>query len=225
MTDTAIILAAGRGERLRPITDVTPKSMLQVGRHRLIEYAIDSLRRAGVVHIVINVAWLADQIIAHLGDGTGYGVHIRYSHESEGALETAGGIVRALPLLNRDRFIVHNADVWSDFDLSQLRLSEADEADLVLVANPAHHPQGDFSLRAGRVQPCDTDCLTFAGIGLYRARLFEQLTPGVRALSGVLQQAARAGCLRAHQHRSHWHDVGTPERLQVLRQFLQAHEG
>jgi MurNAc alpha-1-phosphate uridylyltransferase len=214
----AMILAAGRGERMRPLTDTCPKPLLEVAGKPLIEHQISRLRAAGITDLVINLSWLGDAIREHLGDGDEFGVRIAYSEEPAGALESGGGIRRALPLLGAEPFMVVNADLWCDFDLSALALAPDDLATLVLVDNPPHHPQGDFSLEAGRV--IDAPGLTFAGIGLYRPELLADETEERFPLAPILRRAMASGRVGGLHHRGGWVDVGTPERLAVLQQSL-----
>jgi len=212
---TAMILAAGRGERMRPLTDRIPKPLLEAGGRPLIGHHLAALARAGVREVVINHAHLGAQIEAALGDGGGYGLHICYSHE-ETALETGGGIFRALPLLGQDPFIVVNGDVWTDFDLARLRIADRDLAHLVLVDNPEHHPAGDFVLEGDRVRAEDGPRLTFSGIGVYRPSLFDGCAPGRFPLAPLLRAAMAAGLVSGERHAGRWTDVGTPERLAAL---------
>ncbi len=220
----ALILAAGRGERLRPLTDRTPKPLLRAGPRRLIEFHLDALAAAGFERVVINHAHLGQQIVDALGDGRRYGLVIRYSPEPEGALETGGGIVNALPLIDSDPFAVVNADIWTDYPLTRLALAPHADAHLVLVDNPAHHPGGDFRLEHGRVRPkvaaADAAALTFSGIGVYRRALFAGLAPGRFALAPILTAAARAGRVDGEHFTGRWIDVGDPQRLRRLRQWL-----
>ena len=217
-----MILAAGRGERMRPLTDHTPKPLLEVGGKPLIAWHMERLAAAGHRHLVINHAHLGEQIEQRLGDGGAWGVDIRYSAEGEGlALETGGGIFRALPLL-RDPFLVVNADVWCDVDFADLQIAADDLAQLVLVDNPPHHPQGDFSLAAGRVAQSGAERLTFSGIGLYRGALFDGCEPGAFPLAPLLRRAMDAGRVGGLHHRGQWLDVGTPERLRQLDQALRS---
>jgi len=221
----AMILAAGRGERMRPLTDRTPKPLLRAGGRALIEYHIDALVGAGVRDIVINHAHLGAQIEAALGDGSRFGARLRYSEEGEGALETGGGIFRALPLLGEGPFLVVNADVWTDYPFARLRGAAAqmragdDLAYLVLVDNPPHHREGDFALADGRVvdrtQP-GAARLTFSGIGVYRAALFDGCQDGAFALAPLLRRAMAAGHVGGEHYAGRWVDVGTPERLAAL---------
>lgn len=218
MTPThAMILAAGRGERLRPLTDHTPKPLLQAGGKRLIEYHLEGLVAAGITEIVVNHAHLGAQIEAALGDGTRYGARIHYSREpSSGGLETGGGIMQALPLLGDTPFIVVNGDVWTDYPFHMLvrhTLAPGDLAHLVLIDNPPHHPSGDFTLQAGRVYETGAPTLTFAGIGLYRRALFDSCIPGTFPLAPLLRAAMRRGKVSGEHYHGTWIDVGTPERL------------
>jgi MurNAc alpha-1-phosphate uridylyltransferase len=216
----AMILAAGRGERMRPLTDRVPKPLLEVRGKPLIAWVIEALVRAGVKDIVINHAHLGGQIVDALGDGGSLGAAIRYSRERE-ALETAGGIAQALPLLGEHPFIVANADVFCDYDFAGLarRPLGDDLAHLVLVDNPEHHPRGDFALSQGRVAEgnASTTLLTFSGIGLYNPRLFEGIPAGAKApLAPLLRKAMAAGLVGGERHAGLWNDVGTPERLAAL---------
>jgi MurNAc alpha-1-phosphate uridylyltransferase len=210
-----MILAAGRGERMRPLTDHTPKPLLEAGGRSLIGHHLAALARAGVREVVVNHAHLGAQIERALGDGAAYGLRIRYSPE-EVALETGGGIFRALPLLGPDPFIVVNGDVWTDFDPARLRLADADLAHLVLVDNPAHHPAGDFVLNGERVTDAGGQRLTFSGVGVYRPALFDGCAPGRFPLAPLLRAAIAVGRVSGEHHRGCWVDVGTPERLAAL---------
>jgi MurNAc alpha-1-phosphate uridylyltransferase len=216
----AIILAAGRGERMRPLTEITPKPLLRAGGQCLIEYHLHALARAGVHEIVINHSWLGQQIVDYLGDGQRYGVRIVYSAEGEPPLETAGGIIQALPLLGDAPFILVNADVWTDYDFSQLPHTLRGKAHLVLVDNPAHHPEGDFALQSHSVRNAGNK-LTYSGIGVYSPALFADLPAGVRPLAPLLRAAIEREEISGEWYRGQWWDIGTPERLQQLDQFLQ----
>lgn len=216
----AMILAAGRGERMRPLTDTTPKPLLAAGGRRLIEYHLDALRAGGFRDVVINTAHLGHQLEDALGDGSRHGLSITYSHEPPGALETGGGIRRALPLLGDAPFLVVNGDVWCDYPLAAHDLAGNDLAHLVLVDNPAHHPQGDFHLAAGRVHCNGEPRLTFSGIGYYHPALFRERADGRFPLAPLLREAMLAGRVSGEHHRGHWSDVGTPERLAALDAFL-----
>ena len=216
----ALILAAGRGERMRPLTDTMPKPMLSVGGKPLIVWHIESLRAAGVHEIVINHAHLGDVIEEALGDGAAFDVNIQYSREGE-ALETAGGIAFALPLLEEDVFTVINGDVYTDYPLHQL--AEAEQrlrrdpqmlGHLVLVANPPQHPDGDFALADGKVFRAGETMLTYSGIGVYRRSMFDTVERGAKAkLAPLLYDAIDRGQLSGEHYHGIWNDVGTPERL------------
>lgn len=220
----ALILAAGRGERMRPLTDHTPKPLLEAGGSSLIERQVTRLAAAGHRHLVVNHAHLGAQIVERLGDGSRYGARITYSPEPEGALETGGGIVQALEHLRGECFAVVNADIWTDFPYSSLPPEPPGTASLVLVSNPAHHPQGDFDLKDGKVlekSPGKTG-VTFAGIAVYRRGLFEGLGPGRYPLLPILMEAVRRGEVTGMHYRGIWFDVGTPERLESLRALVGA---
>ena len=220
----AMLLAAGRGERMRPLTDTTPKPLLSVGGRPLIAYHLDALARGGVREVVINLSWLGAQIRAALGSGAAWGVHISYSEEGPVPLETGGGIFQALPLLGSEPFLVVNADVFTDFDPTTLRLEPQADARLVLVPNPPHHPRGDFGLESERVIERAADAaaaspqetFTYAGIGIYRPELFAGCRAGRFALLPLLQRAIAAGRLRGQLYRGGWLDVGSPARLAEL---------
>ena len=216
-----MILAAGRGERMRPLTDTVPKPLLPAGGRRLIEHHLEALAAAGIRDVVVNHAHLGARIEAALGDGTAYGLRIRYSPEAE-ALETGGGIFRALPLLGPGPFLVVNGDIWTDYDPGRLRIADADLAHLVLVDNPPHHPAGDFVLAGGRVQPEGTPRLTFSGIGAYRPALFSDCTPGRFPLAPLLRAAMARDAVGGEHFAGRWVDVGTPERLAALDRLLGA---
>jgi len=216
-----MILAAGRGERLRPLTDETPKPLLSVGGRGLIEHVLWALSRAGVTRIVINHAHLGSQIVDRLGDGSRYGVSIRYCAEPEGALETGGGIANALPLLHTDPFLVVNGDIWTDYCYSNLPTTIAGLCHLVLVNNPVHHPRGDFVLTSeGQVTAGRESTLTFSGIGIYRHRLFEGHSEDIFPLAPLLFDAARQGHVSGEHYQGKWIDVGTIDRLRELDRWL-----
>lgn len=211
-----MILAAGRGERMRPLTDDIPKPLLPAGGRTLIEHTILALAAAGLRDLVINHAHLGAKIVATLGDGGRYGAHIVYSDESSGALETAGGICRALPLLDSDPFAVVNGDIYTDYPFERLPRRLDGLAHLVLIDNPAHHPQGDFTLCDGAVQADGAPRLTFSGIGVYRHALFEGCTGGRQPLAPLLRAAMARGLVTGEHYRGYWSDIGTPERLAAL---------
>lgn len=215
----AMLLAAGRGERMRPLTDLTPKPLLEVGGKPLIVWHIENLAHAGINELIINHAHLGKQIENSLGDGSRYGVHIRYSDEGT-ALETAGGIAFALHLLGSEPFAVVNGDIWCDYDFAHLPALAAqmqhDHAHLVLVKNPPQHPNGDFGLHNGRVTETAPK-LTFSGIGLYRPELFMRTPRGSKApLAPLLREQIAAGKVSGELHQGLWVDVGTPQRLAEL---------
>jgi len=215
----AMILAAGKGERMRPLTLTTPKPLLPAGDKPLIVHHLERLKTAGFRNIVINHAWLGHQIEAELGNGDTYGLSIEYSRESE-PLETAGGIVRALPLLTTagdDWFVVINGDIWCDFDPALLTPPDNADALLVMTDNPEHHPGGDFCLRPdGTLSDDGPDRLTFTGISLLHRRLFEGLMPGARKLAPILRDAMVQGRVLGLRHAGQWMDIGTPGRLREL---------
>lgn len=218
----AMILAAGRGERLRPLTDSLPKPLLRAGSRRLIEHHLDALARAGFDQIVINHAHLGAQIVSALGDGSGFGVTIRYSAEPAGALETGGGIANALSLLRSDPFLVVNGDIWTDYPFTSLPGRIGGSAHLVLVDNPDHNRRGDFLLEGDAVLPRPEDnqgdvrALTFSGIGIYRHALFRNQRAGRFKLAPLLRTAAQRNEVTGEHYRGGWVDVGTPERLAEL---------
>ena len=215
-----MILAAGRGERMRPLTDTTPKPLLRIGGQTLIERHVHALARAGITELVINHAYLGGQIVAALGDGDAYGVSIRYSPETEGSLETGGGIMNALPLLGAEPFLVVNGDIWTDFPFDSLPSQIDGLAHLVMVANPENHPEGDFSLSAGQLSQQGPAMLTFSGIGVYRPELFAGCRPGAFPLAPVLRKTMDAGRVSGEHYRGSWFDVGTPERLDAVNRVI-----
>lgn len=214
-----MILAAGRGERMRPLTDHTPKPLLPVGGKPLIVWHLERLAAAGFRTVVINHAHLGAQIEAALGAGARWGLAIRYSPEPKGALETAGGIAQALPLLDSAPFLVINGDIYCDWDVAQAKtaLVAGDLAHLIMVNNPPQHPQGDFALQNGKVGADGTPKFTFAGIGIYRPELFFSITRGQPArLAPLLRAAMSEARVSGELHCGCWTDVGTPERLAQL---------
>ena len=218
----AMILAAGRGERMRPLTDSTPKPLLMVGGKPLIVWHLEALARASIQEVIINHAWLGEQIPHALGDGGRWGLRIRYSAEGNLGLETGGGIFNALPLLGDAPFLLVNGDVFTDINLANLAqrgLSEEMLAHLCLVDNPEHHSRGDFSLSAqGLVS--DAPNLTFAGVSLISPALFAQCQSGTFPLAPLLRQAMKAQQVSGEHHRGFWLDVGTPERLNYLENYV-----
>jgi len=216
-----MILAAGRGKRMRPLTDHRPKPLLPVDGKPLIVWHIERLAAAGIRDLVINHAHLGQQIEDALGDGSAWGVDIRYSAEGEGcALNTGGGIQRALPLLGERPFLVINADIWCNFDVRSLGLPAGALANLVMVDNPVHHPEGDFRLADGMLYEQGEPKLTFGGIGAYSPALFEACTPGAFPLAPLLREAMHDRKVLGVHHRGRWSDVGTPQRLAELEREL-----
>lgn len=223
----AMILAAGRGERLRPLTDTSPKPLISLGRETLIERHIRRLHLAGIDKIVINTAWLGEKIEQHLGDGSQYGVQIQYSRETNGCLETAGGIATALPLLGDSPFMVVNGDIFSDIDFSAVKNqavalahNRSISAHLWLVENPPHHPNGDFSIdNNGLLQKDGTPKYTFSGVAVYRPEFFDSVLPNVkRALAPLLFEKSQQNQITATLCKEYWLDVGTIERLEIAQQ-------
>ncbi|RZU97836.1 N-acetylmuramate alpha-1-phosphate uridylyltransferase MurU [Spiribacter vilamensis] len=214
----AMILAAGRGERMRPLSDHCPKPLLSVGGRTLLDWHLARLAASGFERVVINTAWLGDAIRDHVARHAPEGLEVRLSDEGDRALETAGGIVRALPLLGSDPFVVINGDVWSDFDPAMLPTRPEGLGHLVLVDNPEHHPDGDFRFDGYAVvsEGGDAPRYTFAGIACYRPELFAGVLPGVAPLAPILHRACERRQLTGHHHAGQWCDVGTPARLATL---------
>jgi len=221
----AMILSAGRGERLRPLTDHTPKPLLKAGKYRLIEYLIQSLVKAGFTELVINTAHLAEQFPEALGDGSQFGANINYSPEQEGGLETAGGIINALNLLGDEPFLIVNGDIWTDFPFNQFTdfsLSTDTLAHLVMVNNPEHNLQGDFSLSSGKVQRSEQQRYTYSGIGIYHPKLFSTHKAQRLALKPILLKAIEQQQISGQLYRGEWSDIGTADRLEELNKKLSA---
>jgi MurNAc alpha-1-phosphate uridylyltransferase len=218
----AMILAAGKGERLRPLTLHTPKPLVKAAGVPLIEYHVRALVAAGFTELVINHAWLGQQIEVYLGDGSRFGAHIVYSPEGE-PLETGGGIFKALPLLGDEPFLVVNGDIFTDYPFAELRKPMSGLAHLVLVDNPAHHPQGDFVLAMGQVQDAESlgERLTYSGIAVLHPRLFAACQPGAFKLAPLLRSAMPQGQVSGERHAGCWIDVGTHERLAEVERLLQ----
>jgi MurNAc alpha-1-phosphate uridylyltransferase len=209
----AMILAAGRGERLRPLTDTTPKALVEIGGKPLVVRAIERLRAAGIAEIVINLGWLGAKIRAALGDGHAFGITIAYSDEGANTLETAGGVINALPLLGGEPFWVVNTDVLSDYAFPDPHLPADDLAHFVLADNLGSKDGGDFALAGGRVSEAAGERLTYAGIGLYRPEFFAGERAERKPLLPLMQRAVAAGRVAGEHYRGAWHDIGTPERL------------
>ena len=211
-----MILAAGRGERMRPISDRVPKPLLEAGGHRLIDYHLAALAHAGVREVVINLSWLGDSIRQALDDGCHHGLSIIFSDEGPMPLGTGGGLFRALPILGAEPFLVVNGDIWIDLPFDTLRCPSGSLAHLVLVANPAHHPQGDFGLESGGRVGLAPARLTFAGVSVLHPDLFDGCQPGNFPLKPLLDRALAASRLSGRRHAGAWSDIGTPERLAAL---------
>lgn len=217
----AMILAAGRGERMRPLTDTLPKPMLPVCGKPLLQYHVEALARAGFTELVINHARFGERIEAWFANGAAFGVQIRYSAEGDDPLETGGGIKRALPLLGDGPFLVVNGDTWTDFPLETLKTTPVGQAHLVMVGNPAHHPQGDFSLQNGKVSVSGEPRYTFSGIGVYRSSLFSAIEKQVFPLAPLLRRAMEQGEISGEFYPGRWFDIGTPARLAQLEEYLE----
>jgi len=220
-----IILSAGRGERLRPLTDEMPKPLLKAGKLRLIEYTIKALVQAGFNDIVINTAHLSEKFPRLLGNGNAYNATISYSPEQEGGLETAGGIINALPILGDEPFLVVNGDIWTDYPfgkLTQFTLKPSILGHLVFVDNPEHNPQGDFSLDSGLVKSDGNNKLTYSGIAIYHPKFFAGYDVQRLALKPLLLEAIAKQQLSGEHHQGQWSDIGTVERLQELTVQLSA---
>lgn len=225
--DSALILAAGRGERLRPLTDTTPKPLLEVGGKRLIEHHLEKLAAVGVARVVINTSHLAEQFPAVLGDGRRWGLEIRYSDEGPQPLETGGGMLRALPLLGSDPFIAISADIVSDYDYARLVdpaiLAPDVLAHLIMLPNPDFHPRGDFHLDGARLSESGPgERLTFGSFGVYRAALVDDQPPGAFRLSPMYLRAMRAGRLSGERYDGFWRNIGTPAQLRELERTFAA---
>lgn len=211
-----MILAAGRGERLRPLTDYCPKPLVEANGKGLIEYHIEKLAAAGFKDIVINVAWLGDLIMDFLGNGKRFGVKITYSNEGASALETAGGISKALSKLGKQPFLLVNADVWTDFDFSTLPKNIGDkDAHIVMVNNPEHNPNGDFLF-----PELTEEQLTYSGIGIYHPKMFAGINGKKASLGPLLRQSIKKDRITAQHFQANWFDIGTPARLNSLELFL-----
>ncbi len=211
----AMILAAGRGERMRPLTDKTPKPLLKIKNKCLIEYHLNNLVVAGFTEIVINHAYLGEQIEQTLGNGKRYGAKIAYSSETT-ALETGGGIFQALSLLGNSPFLVVNSDIWCAYPFADLIHHPIKLAHLILVDNPPHNPDGDFHLQQQQVYQTGNPCLTFSGIGIYHPDLFNNCSAGRFSLVPLLIKAMQASQVTGEHYQGQWMDIGTPERLRQL---------
>lgn len=216
----AMILCAGRGERLRPLTDAIPKPLLEAGGRSLLSYLVDSLAAAGLKQTVINVSWLSDNFRRFADAAVQRGLEISISDEGESALETGGGIHNALPLLGSKSFVVVNGDIWTDYPFGNLNLPEGSKAHLVMAPNPTHNPDGDFSLIDGLVTDRNSTRYTFSGIGVYSPALFEGCIPGCFPLVPLLKDTMQENAVTGELYEGAWFDIGTKERLEQLDDFL-----
>ena len=212
----AMILAAGRGERLRPLTDTVPKSLVEVRGRSLLERHLETLYEAGIETVVINLGWLGEKIVARIGAGSGHGLRVIYSQEGDRVLETGGGIHKALPFLGSDPFLVINADILTDMPVPDVDLADDSLGHLVLVPTPAYRDHGDFDLRDGLVRNSDHASLTFSGVAVYRPEFFAGCEAGRFPLAPLLREAADAGRLQGSLYDGRWADVGTQARLDEL---------
>lgn len=215
----AMLLAAGRGERLRPLTDTTPKALVDVGGRSLLERHLDALSDAGVGTVVINLGWLGEKIMLRVGSGAEYGLQVIYSDEGDNVLETGGGIHRALPVLGPDPFLVVNADIYTDMPLPR-GLDDNLDGHLVLVPTPAFKSRGDFDLVDGKIAVSDAPKYTFSGVAIYRPSFFATSEAGRFPLAPMLKAAAKHTALSGELYTGAWEDVGTPTRLEQLRRSL-----
>ncbi len=212
----AMILAAGLGERLRPITDTTPKALVEVGGISMLSQHLQRLADASVKTVVINLGWLGEQIAEQIGSGQQFGLQVVYSPEYDNILDTGGGIKRALPLIGNVPFWVINADIYTDFALPNVKLAPDSLAHLVLVPTPAHKESGDFELRDGKIRNSDNQDLTYSGIAFYRPEFFADADDGRFSIVPLWREAADRGQLDGSLYEGIWEDVGTPERLAAL---------
>ncbi len=211
----AMILAAGRGERLRPLTDTVPKALVEVHGRSLLERHLENVRHAGIEDVVINLGWLGEQVRERVGSGSAYGLNVVYSDEGEHVLETGGGIHNALSQLGSEPFLVVNADVYTDMPVPNVSLDESSLGHLVLVPSPAYRESGDFNLENGLVRNGDSASLTFSGVSLYRPEFFAECVAGRFSIVPLLRKAADEGRMQGALYEGLWADVGTPDRLKA----------
>lgn len=216
----AMILAAGRGERLRPLTDETPKSLVDVGGRSLLERHLDHVRAAGIRTVVINLGWLGDRIVELVGSGRRYGLEVVYSQEGDNILETGGGIFKALPTLGDEPFLVINADIFTDMPVPDVTLADGHLGHLVMVPSPQYRDGGDFDIDNGLIRNTSAQSLTFSGVAIYRPEFFADCEPGRFPLAPMLRDAAEREQLSGSVYAGQWADIGTPERLAALRAAL-----
>jgi MurNAc alpha-1-phosphate uridylyltransferase len=215
-----MILAAGRGERLRPLTDETPKSLVEVGGRSLLERHLDHVKAAGIETVVINLGWLGDRIVERVGSGRRHGLEVIYSQEGDNILETGGGIFKALPTLGDEPFVVINADIFTDMPVPEVTLADDQLGHLVMVPSPEYRAGGDFDIEEGLIRNSSEQSLTFSGVAIYRPQLFDGCNPGRFPLAPLLRAAAEDGRLSGSLYEGLWADIGTPERLEALRAAL-----
>lgn len=216
----AMILAAGRGERLRPLTDEIPKSLVEVGGQSLLERHLENVRTAGIRTVVINLGWLGDKIVERVGSGSQYGLEVVYSQEGEDILETGGGIHKALPMLGSEPFLVVNADIYTDMPVPDVELGDEHLGHLVMVPTPDYRDNGDFDIDAGLIRNGEHAVQTFSGVAVYRPGFFDGCEAGRFPLAPMLREAADRGQLSGSLYEGLWADVGTPQRLAALETTL-----
>ncbi len=212
----AMLLAAGRGKRMRPLTDKTPKALIPVGPHRLIEYNLFKLKAAGVKEVVINVSYLANQITRFIGDGSRYGLNVVYSYEPGECLGTGGGVFQALPLLGDEPFLLLSADIWSDCAFDKIHFAQGKEAHLIMVHNPSYHSGGDYGLDEMGLLSLHTPKFTYSGMSVVHPKLFKHCKAGIFSLSPLINDAIKRGCVSGELYSGRWFNVGTPEQLKLL---------
>ncbi len=214
----AMILAAGRGERLKPLTDTTPKALVEVRGQSLLEWHLEKMHDAGIRDVVINLGWLGEKIVERVGSGSGYGLSVVFSPEGDNVLETGGGIHNALPLLGDKPFLVMNADIYTDMPIPKITLEDRSMGHLVLVPTPDYRDHGDFDLDGGIVRNGDSPALTFSGVSVYRPEFFDACEPGRFSIVPMLRRAADARQIQGSLYEGQWADIGTTERLATLNQ-------
>ena len=212
----AMILAAGRGERLRPLTDTVPKCLVEVRGQSLLEWHLEHISKAGIKDVVINLGWLGEQIVERVGSGSEYGLNVLYSDESDNVLETGGGIQKALPMLGSEPFLVLNADIFTEMPVPNITLRDSALGHLVLVPTPDYRTVGDFDLNGGMIRNGDTPALTFGGVAIYRPEFFDGCGAGKFSIVPLMRAAADAGRLQGSLYEGVWADVGTLERLAAV---------
>ncbi len=212
----AMVLAAGRGERLRPLTDEVPKSLVEVRGESLLERHLANIHAAGVRTVVVNLGWLGDRIVERIGSGKRYGLNVLYSQEGDNILETGGGIHKALPMLGDAPFLVINADIFTDMPVPEIKLADQHIGHLVMVPSPDYRDGGDFDIEDGLIRNGETQRLTFSGVAMYRPSFFDGCKPGRFPLAPMLREAAENGQLSGSLYEGVWADIGTPERLKAI---------